>query len=120
MSKNKVDEDDKFYRFVCPHCSIDIEVQKNQLNCKIFRCGIFKNNGKQMNPHTNKLECERLMDQKKGAFSIQIFWQQPKHSKHLRQVHILSQWEMPRGYQHSIAQQLLVCPCHLSSKKIQM
>ena len=64
MSKSKVCEDEKVYRFVCPHCSIDIEVQKTQLNCKIFRCGIFKNNGKQMNPHTNKLECERLLNEK--------------------------------------------------------
>ena len=64
MSKrNKVSEYDDVFRFVCPHCSIDIEVQKKQLNCKIFRCGVFKNNGKHINPHTNKLECERLLNE---------------------------------------------------------
>lgn len=29
---------DKIYN--CPHCSIDIEIEK--LNCGIFRCGIFQ------------------------------------------------------------------------------
>jgi len=31
-----------------------------ELNCKIFRCGIYKNNFEQIDPHLNKEECDRL------------------------------------------------------------
>jgi len=55
-------EADNFYVFECPHCQQSIQVQKNQLNCKIFRCGILKNNFKQIGPHTKKAECDRLKE----------------------------------------------------------
>lgn len=44
----------------CPHCSIFIEII--ELNCKIFRCGIFKKNGQQIHPHLSKFECETLVE----------------------------------------------------------
>jgi hypothetical protein len=44
----------------CPNCDIYIEVL--QLNCKIFRCGILKNNGSQINPHLPKSECDKLFN----------------------------------------------------------
>jgi len=44
----------------CPHCSIIVEVL--ELNCKIFRCGVFKENGQQINPHLSKTECENLLE----------------------------------------------------------
>jgi hypothetical protein len=43
----------------CPHCDIIIEVL--ELNCKIFRCGIFKDSLTQINPHLHKIECDRLI-----------------------------------------------------------
>lgn len=43
----------------CPHCSIMIEVL--ELNCKIFRCGIYKSTGEQINPHLSKIECDNLV-----------------------------------------------------------
>ena len=56
-------------RFVnCPHCDILIEVL--ELNCCIFRCGIYKkqNQGSappfeyiQIPPHSTKEECDRLI-----------------------------------------------------------
>ncbi len=46
--------------FNCPHCEIDIEVDKNEINCKIFRCGIFCSNGLPINPHLKKEDCDRL------------------------------------------------------------
>lgn len=42
----------------CPHCETTIVVE--ELNCRIFRCGILKSDGKQINPHLNKSECDRL------------------------------------------------------------
>lgn len=42
----------------CPHCEQKIEVV--ELNCRIFRCGIIKSNGQQMDPHTPKEVCDQL------------------------------------------------------------
>ena len=46
--------------FACPHCGDAIGVQRKEINCKIFRHGIMKNNGQQINPHLSKEECDRL------------------------------------------------------------
>ena len=40
----------------CPHCDEFIFIE--ELNCKIFRHGIFKKNMKQINPHSNKELCD--------------------------------------------------------------
>ena len=42
----------------CPHCSIFIEIV--EINCKIFRCGIFKHNFQQIPPHLSESECNAL------------------------------------------------------------
>lgn len=42
----------------CPHCKITIVVEA--LNCRIFRCGLLKSNGTQMDPHLNQASCEFL------------------------------------------------------------
>ena len=44
----------------CPHCGIRIEIE--QLNCAIFRCGIYKETGKQIPPHLSKPECDQIKD----------------------------------------------------------
>jgi hypothetical protein len=40
----------------CPHCNQLIEII--EMNCRIFRCGVFKNNFNQINPHAPKDECD--------------------------------------------------------------
>ena len=45
---------------LCPHCKEFIIIQ--ELNCCIFRHGILKNTGEQIDPHTNKEECETLKE----------------------------------------------------------
>ena len=48
-----------FFRyFTCPHCGIMIDVV--QMNCKVFRCGIYKSDGKQIPPHLTEEECKAL------------------------------------------------------------
>ena len=42
----------------CPHCEEFVLIEK--INCGIFRHGIIKNTGKQMNPHENQKICEEL------------------------------------------------------------
>lgn len=51
-----------FYFFSCPNCNGDIIVQKNELNCKIFRHGILKNNFKQVDPHLSFEKCKKLLE----------------------------------------------------------
>ena len=48
------------YTFKCPHCDGIIEVDKSQLNCRIFRHGLFILNGiqRQIRPHATKEQCE--------------------------------------------------------------
>ena len=42
----------------CPHCDVCIEIL--EVNCAIFRCGIFKDTGEQIQPHLPKQECDAL------------------------------------------------------------
>jgi hypothetical protein len=42
----------------CPHCKVQIEVV--EVNCAVFRCGIFKDTGEQVPPHASKEECDLL------------------------------------------------------------
>jgi hypothetical protein len=42
----------------CPHCCQLCEVL--ELNCRIFRCGIYKHNFVQIPPHLPKIQCDYL------------------------------------------------------------
>lgn len=55
---------DPFYVFSCPHCGMLIQVNKKELNCKIFRCGVYKKTGKQIPPHAKRVLCDRLRNTK--------------------------------------------------------
>jgi len=43
----------------CPHCNISIEVI--EINCAIFRCGVYKSTGQQVEPHLSKEECDKII-----------------------------------------------------------
>lgn len=40
----------------CPHCNLIIEIL--EINCAIFRHGVYKNNFQQINPHSSKEFCD--------------------------------------------------------------
>lgn len=44
----------------CPHCNQIVFLPKKEFNCKIYRHGVYKSNYKQIDPHLNKEECDRL------------------------------------------------------------
>ena len=44
----------------CPHCHLAILIMSNEINCAIFRHGVFKSTGKQVNPHLPKEQCDYL------------------------------------------------------------
>jgi hypothetical protein len=43
----------------CPHCKEYIVIEK--INCAIFRHGVLKKNGKQIDPHASKEICEHYI-----------------------------------------------------------
>lgn len=59
MFKLKCEKD--FYVFSCPNCFDFIIVNKNELNCRIFRHGVYKNSYKQIDPHLSKELCNKLI-----------------------------------------------------------
>ena len=46
----------------CPHCDEFIEIPINQINCAIFRHGVFKDTFIQMCPHESKENCDKFID----------------------------------------------------------
>lgn len=46
--------------FACPHCDGGIEVSVRDIRCQIFRHGTFVRDGRPIDPHTARAECDRL------------------------------------------------------------
>ena len=46
----------------CPHCKDHIIVNLKELNCKIFRHGTYKDSYKQIDPHLDKIMCDKLFN----------------------------------------------------------
>jgi hypothetical protein len=66
------DEKQNIYTFPCPHCNLLVQVERNQINCSIFRHGYFFTNvnnkiilGNQLEPHASKERCESLAKENK-------------------------------------------------------
>ena len=47
----------------CPHCNMFIEIL--EINCAIFRHGVFKKNNNQINPNASKEECDQYIKEDK-------------------------------------------------------
>lgn len=47
----------------CPHCSSQIIIE--ELNCCIFRHGILKESGKQIDPHSSEELCNYYVNEEK-------------------------------------------------------
>lgn len=45
----------------CPHCNDEIIILKTEINCGIFRHGIFKHNYEQISPHESKEKCDNYV-----------------------------------------------------------
>ena len=44
----------------CPHCNGEVIIE--ELACRIFRHGIFKIDGKQIDPHAKKEDCDKYIE----------------------------------------------------------
>ena len=58
-SSNIQDNSSNIIIVSCPHCNGRVLIMKNEINCSIFRHGIYKHNSQQMNPHASERECTR-------------------------------------------------------------
>ena len=47
----------------CPHCNEYILIFLKELNCRIFRHGVYKNICQQIDPHMPKEICDQLFEQ---------------------------------------------------------
>jgi hypothetical protein len=45
---------------ICPHCKEVVIIE--EINCSIFRHGIYKHNLQQIDPHLNKIKCDELIN----------------------------------------------------------
>lgn len=57
-------EEKEFICMMCPHCHEEIIIKIAELNCHIFRHGVYKKNWQQIDPHMKKKECDRLFNKK--------------------------------------------------------
>jgi hypothetical protein len=46
----------------CPWCAVSIAVAPNEINCTIFRCGVYKADGQPVPPHMSKEQCLELVE----------------------------------------------------------
>lgn len=58
MKEYKIENNTLF--FECPSCSDFVIVMKDEINCSIFRHGVYKDSGMQIDPHMPKEQCEKL------------------------------------------------------------
>jgi len=51
-------EEPEYFMISCPHCNGSVQIFKNEIRCTIFRHGILKETGQQMDPHSSKEICD--------------------------------------------------------------
>ena len=54
------DNEQQVYYFNCPNCHLLTSVHKDNIACGIFRHGTMRRDGKQIDAHLDKMECDRL------------------------------------------------------------
>jgi len=60
MSQLVHDSDSDTYSFQCPHCHLYCQVSLKQINCEIFRHGVYKKDYSFLSPHASKAVCDRV------------------------------------------------------------
>ena len=53
--------DKQYICISCPHCENLVEINISEINCAIFRHGIYKKNMTQIDPHASKEICDSLV-----------------------------------------------------------
>lgn len=56
---------EEYIILICPHCNHPLQIYKQEINCGIFRHGIYKN-GTQLDPHASKEICDKFLSEEQG------------------------------------------------------
>jgi hypothetical protein len=56
------DQDQDYIIVICPHCNDLVQIYKNEINCRIFRHGVYKATNESVNPHLDRESCEKLVE----------------------------------------------------------
>lgn len=51
----------KTHVFNCVHCGEPFVIKERDFNCRILRHGVMRADGRPINPHAPRVECERLV-----------------------------------------------------------
>jgi hypothetical protein len=47
--------------YLCPHCNQCVIIETKDINCGIFRHGVYKDSGIQLDPHSSKDLCDEAV-----------------------------------------------------------
>jgi hypothetical protein len=47
----------------CPHCQTPVVLYRSEINCRIYRHGVFKSTLMQIDPHATEEQCRRYIEQ---------------------------------------------------------
>lgn len=75
------DPDSNSYSFPCPNCELLVQVRKDEVRCKIFRHGYYKQSMKGIPPHAPKEVCDQLVKEDKIYGCGKPFWFDGKELK---------------------------------------
>ena len=56
--------DNDYIYLECPHCNQMMGLVRQEINCAIYRHGVYKDTGEQMDPHEKQERCEYLAKNK--------------------------------------------------------
>lgn len=65
LKDKKIEFIDNNYYFECPHCKLIVQIAHNEVNCGIFRHGVYIETGQNIHPHASKDQCDMLLQTSK-------------------------------------------------------
>ena len=72
-------QDDGMFLFACPHCSLAIVVNPQDIACQQFVHAVAKDTGQGVNPHASLEECTRLLQL--DAVRASLLLQRPRGAR---------------------------------------
>ena len=46
----------------CPHCDLSVIIYHSDINCRIFRHGVYRVSNEPVHPHLDRESCEKLVE----------------------------------------------------------
>ena len=62
MNPLQYNAQDDAFTFSCPHCKDLVQVLRGDMNCQIFRHGVYRHSGQPLGPHTSEDKCRDVVN----------------------------------------------------------